>query len=56
MNISIIRSPKGEKQYCEKCNREVKALKRSNKYKGYSHVSDCCNAKTYFSLLQKEEK
>lgn len=52
MEIRFIKTPKGEKQYCCKCNQEVKALKQSNKYKGYSHISVCCEAKTYFAVKQ----
>jgi hypothetical protein len=52
INITFVKSPKDEKQYCIKCHQEVRSLQRSNKYmkQGYSHVSLCCKAKTYFAV------
>lgn len=54
--VSFLKSPKGEKQCCEKCKKEVISLIASNKYKGYSHISSCCHAKTYFLVFEESKK
>jgi len=57
MNIRFIKSVKGEKEFCSKCNQEVKAVKtnRSQWVKGSSaygnsHISSCCEARMYFAV------
>ena len=57
MRINFIKSVKGEKEYCSKCHKEVKALKvnksqwiKGSPNYGNSHNSACCNASIYFAV------
>jgi len=57
MIVRFLKTPKGEKEYCTKCHKEVKLIKinkkqwvKGSRAYGDSHITGCCNDRIYFAV------